>query len=80
MDTYLVFDPEDPLHSSKCNTDSVQEIVSQFENPRVWRITLGHECLDVSADFQRDEPDEEADHRAYLSHTAWERSMAPRVL
>lgn len=64
-DTYLVFEGDDRLNASVCSGDMVHEIVSQFDSPRVWRITLDEFSRDVTEQFV---PEPEADEWAGTSH------------
>lgn len=82
---FIVADLSELDHGSIClRLEEVHEAVSKaIQRGDTWtvgRFGEGELGRDVSHDFIPDEPDEEADHRAYVSHQAWERSMAPRVL
>jgi hypothetical protein len=59
LDTYLVFDAEDPLNASLCRGEAeTREIIDQFDctaGLQVLRVTLGELTRDVTADFLPDD-------------------------
>jgi len=59
MDTFLIFDAEDPLNASVCKGEAeTREIIGHFACPtglQVLRITMGEMVRDVTADFIPDE-------------------------
>ena len=62
LDTFLIFDAEDPLNASVCKGEAeTREIIDQFgctAGLQILRITLGYESRDVTDDFLP--PDEDA--------------------
>lgn len=82
---WIVADLSELHHGSIClrREDAQEMVLKAIQRGEQWavgRFGNGELGRDVSHEFLPDEPDEEADSRAYLSLTAWERSMAPRVL
>lgn len=83
LDTYLVFDAEDPLNASLCRgEEATREIIDQFgctAGLQVLRVTMGELVRDVTADFLPDE-DEPDDAFGIPSHDSLRRWHERRVL
>lgn len=82
---WIVADLSELDHGSIClrREDAQERVLKAIQRGEPWtvgRFGSGELGRDVSHEFLPDEPDEEADNRAYQAHQAWERSMAPRVL
>jgi hypothetical protein len=78
-DTYLVFEGADKLNASVCTGDMVHEIISQFDSPRVWRVTLDEFSRDVTDQFV-DEPEDEWAGTSYdRAASAADRSYRERM-
>ncbi|MDR7032398.1 hypothetical protein [Mesorhizobium sp. BE184] len=80
-DQFLVFDPEDRLHSSLCFGEAeTREVIDQFGSVaglKVWRVTPDEMSRDVTDDFIECPDDiaerlrdERIDARMWARHTA----------
>jgi len=77
LDTFLIFDAEDPLNASVCKGEAeTREIIDQFgctAGLQILRITMGEVTRDVTADFITDEDDVAEPEFTIRDHT---RAMA----
>lgn len=52
LETYAVYDPEDPFHASICRgEEQLREIIDQFDCPNGLIVKLITDARDVSEDF-----------------------------